>query len=82
MWMLISPSRNYGVTRNKNLLEPSALVLSVFTAINKRDALKATFMRLGGFVCLFLLFSLDGGGRGEETGTQKTSLEVSGITQH
>lgn len=60
MWMLISTSRNREAARNKNLVEPSALVLPVFTAINKRDALKAAFRRLGGVVCLFVLFSLDG----------------------
>lgn len=72
MWMLISTSRNREAARNKNLVEPSALVLPVFTAINKRDALKAAFRRLGGgclFVCSFQF------GWQKETGTQKTSLE-------
>lgn len=80
MWMLISTSRNYEATQNKNLLESSALTLSVFTAINKRDALKTTFMRFGGFVCFFFSVWMVGGV--EETGTQKTSLEVSIISQH
>lgn len=57
MWMLILTSRNHEATRDKNLVEPSTLVLPVFTAINKRDALKAAFRRLGGlFVCLFFSF--------------------------
>lgn len=81
MWMLVPTSRGREAARDKNLVEPSTFVLPVFTATNKRDALKAAFRRLGG--CLFVLFSLDGrGGVGEETGTLKTSLEVSIISQH
>lgn len=80
MWMLVPTSRGREAARDKNLVEPSTFVLPVFTATNKRDALKAAFRRLGG--CWFVLFSLDGGGRRGETGTQKTSLEVSIISQH